>query len=107
MRLPPVMGLVIEDMQERELQLLLDVVRIADGVVADCSVEVGQCKRTHIGGDARIFLFARGAQAGEILIQDLVEPRRRRSLAGGTMHPHPVANEQMVELPCTEPKKAP
>ena len=47
--------------------------------------------------DARIFLFARGAQAGEILIQDLVEPRRRRSLAGGTMHPHPVANEQMVE----------
>ena len=49
MRLPPVMGLVIEDMQERELQLLLDVVRIADGVVADCSVEVGQCKRTDIG----------------------------------------------------------
>ena len=40
MRLTAMMGLVVEDMQQRQLQLLVDVGRIADGAVADGAIEV-------------------------------------------------------------------
>ena len=107
MRLPPVMGLVIEDMQERELQLLIDVVRIADGVVADCSVEVGQCKRTDIGA-------MRASSCSRAARKPAKSSYRISSSRAGD-GPSPVKRcihtrsptSRWLSVPCTEPKKAP
>src|SRR5258707_14921821 len=41
MRLPAVMGLVVEKMVERGRKLLLDMGRVRDGAIADASGQVG------------------------------------------------------------------
>ena len=48
------------------------------------------------GDDAPVLRFARGAQIGELLVLDGVEPGGRGALAGEAVHPHPVGRQQVI-----------
>ena len=97
MHLPAMMGLVVEHVQQRQRQLLLDVAGIADGAVADGAGESLGRERGDIGDDARILRLPGRTQMAEVVMLDSVEPGRARS--------PPV--RRWFSVPCTEPKNAP
>ncbi len=82
MHLAAMMGLMVEHVQERIIELLLDITRVADRAVADRALEVSRLERADIVDDTGIFRLSRHAQGGKILIEDGIELRRARAVAG-------------------------
>ena len=71
------MGLVVEEMDQRRRQGLLDIGRVRDRPVAEAPREIGIGQAVDIGDDPLVLPLARGTQLGKVLEQDGIEPVRR------------------------------
>jgi hypothetical protein len=97
MSLAAVVGLVVEEMDERRHERLLDVARVADRAVAQHSGELGVGQAADVALDAPVLRLARAAELLQILEQNRVELRRRLALAGEAAHPDPIGHQEMFE----------
>ena len=98
MRLPAVMGLVVEEMVERRRQLLG---RRSAGLVMVRKLNVRPSSASPSAPMQWLMrassCAARGRQRGEVVEQDGIETRGRLALAGEALHPDAVADQEMVE----------
>src|SRR5712664_2926216 len=97
MRLTAVMCLVVEPVVERRHQRLHELIRRRDATVADDALEPGLVETVDPGDDAPVLGSARGAEVGQALVQDRVQPVRRLALAGEALHPDAVRGQQVVQ----------
>ena len=97
MHLAAMMRLMIEKMRQRGIDPLLDLRRLRDRAIRDCARQLRLIEPIDEADDASSSRITRRAQIGEGFVQDRIEPRRRLALAGETLHPDAVGDEQMVE----------
>src|ERR1700688_1394269 len=97
MRLAAVVGLAIEEMIERGGEYLLDIGGIAEGAIADDASEVRLAQTFDIFVDCFVLGAPRRAKLSRILEQNDIEAFRQLALAGESLHPDAIADQQMVE----------
>src|SRR6185369_17173780 len=95
--LTAMVGLVVEEVQEKRGQLLLNVSRIARGAIAYGAIELSRAEAADIGLDPRVLGMPRLPERCEIVEQDRRQLSRLLAFPGESMHPDAIAEQKMIQ----------
>src|SRR4051812_5589138 len=97
MRLPAMMGLMVEEVGEGRSERLLDVDRIRNRAIPEGVGKMLLRQPSDIGHDTGVFGLARGPQVRQAFEQNGVKAVRRITRSRESLHPDAIGGQEVIE----------